>query len=80
MIPSQQYKIFGHEKILTELINLFENNILPNKILLSGKKSIGKSTLAFHFINYVFSRTEEHKYNISKLVKLPISGGIEPEI
>ena len=66
MIPSQQYKIFGHEKILTELINLFENNILPNKILLSGKKSIGKSTLAFHFINYVFSRTEEHKYNISK--------------
>ena len=66
MIPSKQYEIFGHEQILNELINLFDNNILPNKILLSGKKSIGKSTLAFHFINYIFSRTEQHKYNISK--------------
>ena len=33
--------------------------------MLSGKKSIGKSTLAYHFINYVFSKNEDNKYNIS---------------
>ncbi len=42
-----------------------KKNKLPNKILLSGKKSIGKSTLAYHFINYVFSKNEDNKYNIS---------------
>ncbi len=66
MIPSQQNEIFGHENILNELINLYDNDRLPNKILFSGKKSIGKSTLAFHFINYIFSKEEEHKYNVSK--------------
>lgn len=66
MTPSQQYEIFGHENILTELIDLYNNDKLPNKILLSGKKSIGKSTLAFHFINYIFSQEEEYKYNVSK--------------
>ena len=66
MTPSKQYEIFGHENILNELINLYDNDKLPNKILLSGKKSIGKSTLAFHFINYIFSQKEEYKYNVSK--------------
>jgi len=65
MIPSQQYEIYGHENILSELINLYDNNKLPNKILLSGKKRIGKSTLAFHFINYIFSQNEEYKYDVS---------------
>ncbi len=66
MTHSHKYEIFGHENILTELINLYDKNKLPNKILLSGKKSIGKSTLALHFINYIFSQREEHKYNVSK--------------
>ena len=66
MTPSKQYEIFGHENILNELINLYDNDRLPNKILLSGKKSIGKSTLAFHFINYIFSQEEDYKYNVSK--------------
>tara|TARA_Y100000590_G_scaffold402759_1_gene488785 strand:+ start:1253 stop:2182 length:930 start_codon:yes stop_codon:yes gene_type:complete len=65
MLPNQQYHIYGHDKILLELINLEKKNKLPNKILLSGKKSIGKSTLAYHFINYVFSKNEDNKYNIS---------------
>ena len=65
MLPNQQHHIYGHDKILLELINLEKKNKLPNKILLSGKKSIGKSTLAYHFINYVFSKNEDNKYNIS---------------
>jgi len=36
---------------------------LPNKILLSGEKGIGKSTLAYHLINFVLSKNEEHPYD-----------------
>ena len=36
---------------------------MPPKILLSGKKGIGKSTLAYHVINYILSNDEEFKYN-----------------
>jgi len=65
MNPSQKNKIFGHDKTLLELINLDKINKLPNKILLSGKNSIGKSTLAYHFINYLFSKNEEYSYDIN---------------
>ena len=36
---------------------------MPNKILLSGEKGIGKSTLAYHLINFVLSQDEEQKYD-----------------
>ena len=60
MEPSKQNKIFGHDKSLLELINLDKVNKLPNKILFSGKNGIGKSTLAYHLINYLFSNNEEY--------------------
>ena len=47
-------KLIGHNDVLKDLLNLFNLNKLPNTILLSGKKGIGKSIIAFHFINYVF--------------------------
>ena len=65
MAHTHKYKIFGHEKILSELINLDKINKLPNKILLSGKNGIGKSTMAYHFINYLFIKNENFKYDIS---------------
>ena len=40
-----EYKLIGHEKYLEKFVILYENNKLPNKILLSGKKGIGKSLL-----------------------------------
>lgn len=57
-------KLIGHNDVLKDLINLFNLNKLPNTILLSGKKGIGKSIIAFHFINYVFSKDEINKYDI----------------
>ena len=36
----------------------------PNKILLSGQKGIGKSTLAYHLINFILSENEEFSYDI----------------
>ena len=62
--PSNQTKLYGLERYLTELIRMFNQNIYPNKILISGQKGIGKSTMAYHFINYVLTIGEDKKYNI----------------
>ena len=61
--PINQTKLFGLNKFMNELIRLEEKNIFPNKILLSGQKGLGKSTMAYHFINYVLSKNEEFKYD-----------------
>ena len=54
--PINQKKLFGLEKFINQLIRLYESNDLPNKILLSGQKGQGKSTLAYHFVNYVYQK------------------------
>ena len=61
--PINQIKLFGLTKYFIELSVLYENNKLPNKILLSGQKGLGKSTLSYHFINYVLSKDEEYSYD-----------------
>ena len=63
MRPINQTKLFGLNKFINELIQLDKINKLPNKILLSGQKGIGKSTLAYHFINYALSKNEDLKYD-----------------
>tara|TARA_X000001036_G_scaffold301757_1_gene280870 strand:- start:88 stop:1020 length:933 start_codon:yes stop_codon:yes gene_type:complete len=62
--PVNQTKLFGLNKFFIELVRLDQNNNLPNKILLSGLKGLGKSTLAYHFINYVLSKNEEFPYDL----------------
>jgi DNA polymerase III subunit delta' len=67
MHPSEQIKLYGLDKYIEEIIKLYELKKMPNKILLSGKKGTGKSTLAYHLINYVFSQSEELTYNLKEL-------------
>ena len=62
--PIEQTKLFSLGKYIDELINLEVNNKLPNKILLSGPKGIGKSTIAYHFINYCLSKNKSFNYNV----------------
>ena len=62
--PISQIRLFGLGNYLNELIRLYEKNKLPNKILLSGTKGFGKSTMAYHFINYVLSKNQEFEYDI----------------
>jgi len=62
--PIFHIKLYEHKKIFNEIVNLFISKKLPNKILLSGSKGCGKATLAYHFINYVFSINEKNSYNI----------------
>lgn len=64
--PFNQTKLFGLDKFINELIHLYNLSKLPNKILLSGQKGLGKSTLAYHFINFVLSKNEDFSYDISK--------------
>lgn len=62
--PINQIKLFGLNKYMNELIQLYENKKLPNKILLSGQKGLGKSTMIYHFINHVLSKDEEFCYDV----------------
>ena len=64
--PSENISLFGMDVFFNQIINLYNNNKMPNKILLTGKKGTGKSTLAYHIINYILSLNEEYKYDIDK--------------
>ena len=61
--PANQLFLFGHHSEFINFIKLYENKKLPNKILLSGEKGIGKSTLGYHIINFILSKNEEFAYD-----------------
>jgi DNA polymerase-3 subunit delta' len=65
--PANQIRLFSHKEKFENLINLYSENKLPNKILFSGEKGIGKCTLAYHIVNYILSLGEENPYNIKNL-------------
>ena len=62
--PANQLSLYGHYTEFSNFIELYKNKKLPNKILLSGEKGIGKSTLAYHIINYILSYDEDFPYNL----------------
>ena len=61
--PANQLSLYGHHFEFCNFIDLYKNKKLPNKILLSGEKGIGKSTLAYHIINSILSFDEDHFYD-----------------
>ena len=61
--PVNQLSLYGHHFEFCNFIDLYKNKKLPNKILLSGEKGIGKSTLAYHIINRILSFDEDHFYD-----------------
>ena len=63
--PLENTKIYGMKKFFNEIITLYNDEKMPNKILLSGKRGSGKSTLAYHLINYILSKEEEFKYDLN---------------
>ena len=62
--PTNQLFLYNHDFEFTNFISLYKSQKLPNKILLSGEKGIGKSTLAYHIINFVLSIDEDHSYDL----------------
>ena len=80
--PINQTNLFLLDNYLLEFVELYKKKRLPTKILLSGDKGLGKSTLAFHLVNYILSISEEHPYIVkdskinpdNKSYKLAING------
>ena len=64
--PINQKNLFGLDNFLLDFVKLYQKNKLPNKILLSGDKGLGKSTLAFHLVNYILSKNEEFEYDLKR--------------
>ena len=65
--PSENTQLFEMNHYFKEIIKLYNEKKMPNKILLSGKKGLGKSTLAYHLVNYILSQNEDYKYDINNL-------------
>ena len=63
---SENERLLGLNSFFNEIINLYTEKKMPNKILLSGKKGLGKSTLAYHLINCILSQGEDYKYDNEK--------------
>ena len=61
--PVNQLSLYGHHSEFSNFIKLYNLEKLPNKILLSGQKGIGKSTLAYHIINHILSINEDFAYD-----------------
>ena len=64
LFPINQLNLYGLQKNLDELVKLYEIDKLPNKIMFSGRKGIGKCTLAYHLINFILSKNEDFSYNL----------------
>jgi len=65
---SENLKLYGMKHFFNEISKLYIKKEMPTKILLSGKKGLGKSTLAYHIINYILSNDEEFKYDSKNLI------------
>ena len=66
--PSENTRLYGMNHFFDEISNLYLQKKLPTKILLSGKKGLGKSTMAYHLINYFLSEDEEFKYDTNNFI------------
>ena len=68
LLPKNQLRLFGYENYFNFFITLFEKKKMPNSMLLSGLKGLGKATFTYHIINYLLSKDEERKYSIKDFV------------
>ncbi len=58
-------RLYGLNNKFNELINLYQNNKFPNKIIFSGQKGVGKFTLSYHIVNYILSIDEDYPYDLN---------------
>ena len=54
-------KLIGHNSYLENFVSLYKYDKLPNKILISGKKGIGKSLLINNFLLKIFNTNNDHE-------------------
>ena len=51
--PSENTQLYGMDLFFNDIAKLYNQKQMPNKILLSGKKGLDKSTLAYHLKNLI---------------------------
>ena len=66
--PSETTRLYGMKNFFNEISKLYIEKKMPSKILLSGKRGLGKSTLAYHIINYILSNNEDLKYDSNNFI------------
>ena len=64
--PKMQIELFGYEYYFQMFVEMYNKKKLPNTILLTGDKGMGKATFLYHFINYILSKEEKNKYLLPK--------------
>ena len=62
--PFNSSRLFGLTDYLSNFINLYNKNKLPIVIVLTGEKGIGKFTMSFHLLNYIFSQKTKSLYDL----------------
>ena len=60
-----QLKLYGFNDYFNSFVKMIKKNKLPNTILFNGPKGLGKSTFAYHLINFILSKDENNEYSIS---------------
>ena len=51
--PLENTQLYGMSHFFNEITKLYNEKKMPTKILLSGKKGLGKSTLAYQILNMI---------------------------
>ncbi len=54
LLSKENPNLYGYDKVVENLLNIYKKGSLPNALLISGPKGIGKATLAYHFAKFLF--------------------------
>ena len=68
LCPRDQLRLFGYRNYFNSFNKLFKNRKLPNVILLSGLKGIGKATLIYNFVFNIFKDLYLDKMDQTNLI------------
>ncbi len=58
-------ELLTFKKEINFIFNLYVNRKLPQTILFTGEKGVGKLNVAYHLINFILSKDEDNEYCIS---------------
>ena len=62
-----QLSLFGFKNDFDFFVSLYNKKKLPNTMIISGAEGLGKSTFAYHFINFIVSKNETYAYDLKNL-------------
>ena len=67
ILSINQLSLFGFNNDFDFFVSLYNEKKLPNTMIISGAEGLGKSTFAYHFINFILSKNETYPYDDKNL-------------